>query len=164
MQLDVGLSNKAIDVVMLLIKPTVPHKTRSRSNCSFVDLQNAVTSEVSLRDHERGFPEAGNLTPARGFLAFEKTRCVASHSKAKLGHALAYDLRIRSGFEPSGLDRPGRLPHQQGLCEARLGYRDGPPQLGAPTSTTVPVRTPPWTFVGASRTTCDAKKKSRTLR
>jgi len=164
MQLDVGLSNKAIDVVILLIKPTVPHKTRSRSNCSFVDLQNAVTSEVSLRDHERSFPEAGNLKPARGFLAFEKTRCVASHSKAKLGHALAYDLRIRSGFEPSGLDRPGRLPHQQGLCEARLGYRDGPPQLGAPTSTTVPVRTPPWTFVGASRTTCDAKKKSRTLR
>ena len=26
------------------------------------------------------------------------------------------------------LDRPGRLPHQQGLCEARLGYRDGSPQ------------------------------------
>ena len=26
---------------------------------------------------------------------------------------------------------PGRLPHQQGLCEARLGYRDGSPQLGA---------------------------------
>ena len=26
---------------------------------------------------------------------------------------------LRSGFESSGLDRPGRLPHQQGLCEAR---------------------------------------------
>ena len=24
------------------------------------------------------------------------------------------------------------MPHQQGLCEARLGYRDGSPQLGAP--------------------------------
>ena len=35
-------------------------------------------------------------------------------------------LGLRSGFEPSGLDRPGRLPHQQGLCEARLGYRAGP--------------------------------------
>ena len=32
-------------------------------------------------------------------------------------------LGLRSGFEPSGLDRPGRLP-QQGLCEARLGYQD----------------------------------------
>jgi len=30
----------------------------------------------------------------------------------------------RSGFEPSGLDRPGRLPHQQGLCEVRLGCQD----------------------------------------
>ena len=37
---------------------------------------------------------------------------------------------LRSGFEPSGLDRPGRLPHQQGLCEAaRLGLQDGSPQL-----------------------------------
>jgi len=26
----------------------------------------------------------------------------------------------------------GRLPQQQGLSEARLGYRDGSPQLGAP--------------------------------
>ena len=41
-------------------------------------------------------------------------------------------LGLRSGFESPGLDRPGRLPHQQGLCEARLGYRDGSPQLGAP--------------------------------
>ena len=39
-------------------------------------------------------------------------------------------LGLRSGFEPSGLDRPGRLPHQQGLCEARLGYRDRSPQGG----------------------------------
>ena len=37
-----------------------------------------------------------------------------------------------SGFDSPGLDRPGRLPHQQGLCEARLGYRDRSPQLGAP--------------------------------
>jgi hypothetical protein len=29
-------------------------------------------------------------------------------------------LELRSGFDPPGLDRPGRLPHQQGLCEARL--------------------------------------------
>ena len=43
-----------------------------------------------------------------------------------------HGLGLRSGFEPSGLDRPGRLPHQQGLCEARLGYRDGSLQLGAP--------------------------------
>ena len=35
------------------------------------------------------------------------------------------------GFEPSDLDRPGRQPHQQGLCEARLGCRDRSPQLGA---------------------------------
>ena len=30
------------------------------------------------------------------------------------------------------LERPGRQPHQQGLCEARLGYQDESPQLGAP--------------------------------
>ena len=41
-------------------------------------------------------------------------------------------LGLRSGFEPPDLDRPGRLPHQQGLCEARLGYQDESPQLGAP--------------------------------
>ena len=40
------------------------------------------------------------------------------------------ELRLRSGFEDSDLERPGRLPHQQGLCEARLGYRDRSPQLG----------------------------------
>jgi len=42
----------------------------------------------------------------------------------------APDLRLRSGFEDADLERPGRLPHQQGLCEARLGYRDRSPQLG----------------------------------
>ena len=41
-------------------------------------------------------------------------------------------LGLRSGFESPDLDRPGRQLHQQGLCEARLGYRDGSPQLGAP--------------------------------
>ena len=41
------------------------------------------------------------------------------------------DLGLGSGFDPPDLDRPGKLPHQQGLCEARLGYRDGSPQLGA---------------------------------
>ena len=46
------------------------------------------------------------------------------HSSRRLG--------LKCGFEPSGLDRPGRLPHQQGLCEARLGYQDESPQLGAP--------------------------------
>ena len=46
--------------------------------------------------------------------------------------AIVEDLGLRSGFEPSDLDRPGRQPHQQGLCEARLGCRDGSPQLGAP--------------------------------
>ena len=40
-------------------------------------------------------------------------------------------LGLRSGFDPPDLDRPGRLPHQQGLCEARLGYQDESPQ-GAP--------------------------------
>jgi len=44
------------------------------------------------------------------------------------------DLGLRSGFDPPDLDRPGRLPHQQGLCEARLGCRDGSPQLGASSS------------------------------
>jgi len=33
------------------------------------------------------------------------------------------DLGLRNGFEPPGLERPGRLPHQQGLCEVRLGCR-----------------------------------------
>ena len=42
------------------------------------------------------------------------------------------DLGFRSGFDPPDLDRPGRQPHQQGLCEARLGCQDGSPQLGAP--------------------------------
>ena len=41
-------------------------------------------------------------------------------------------LGLKSGFDPPDLDRPGRLPHQQGLCEARLGYQDESPQLGAP--------------------------------
>ena len=41
-------------------------------------------------------------------------------------------LGLRGDFDPPDLDRPGRLPHQQGLCEARLGYRDGSPQLGTP--------------------------------
>ena len=36
-------------------------------------------------------------------------------------------LGLESGFEPTDLDRPGRLPQQQGPCEARLGYRDGSP-------------------------------------
>ena len=51
---------------------------------------------------------------------------------AAAGCHISRDLGLRSGFEPPDLDRPGRLPHQQGLCEARLGYRDGSPQLGAP--------------------------------
>jgi len=33
-------------------------------------------------------------------------------------------LRLRSGFDPPDLDTPGRLPHQQGLCAARLDYQD----------------------------------------
>ena len=40
-------------------------------------------------------------------------------------------LGLERGFEPPDLDRPGRLPHEQGLCEARLGYQDESPQLGA---------------------------------
>ena len=33
------------------------------------------------------------------------------------------DLGLRSGFESPDLERPGRQLHQQGLSEARLGYR-----------------------------------------
>jgi len=36
-------------------------------------------------------------------------------------------LRVKSGFESPDLDRPSRQLHQQGLSEARLGYRDGSP-------------------------------------
>ena len=36
-------------------------------------------------------------------------------------------LGLRSGFDPPDLERPGKLPHQQGLCEARLGYQDESP-------------------------------------
>ena len=39
-------------------------------------------------------------------------------------------LGLGSGFDPPDLDRPGRQLHQQGLCEARLGYQDESPQLG----------------------------------
>ena len=36
------------------------------------------------------------------------------------------DLGLRSGFDPPDLDRPGRQPHQQGLCEGgREGGREG---------------------------------------
>ena len=37
-------------------------------------------------------------------------------SRARMG--------LKSGFDPPDLERPGRLPHQQGLCEARLDYQD----------------------------------------
>ena len=38
------------------------------------------------------------------------------------GVVVYYAGELRCGCDPSGLDRPGRLPHQQGLCgEARLG-------------------------------------------
>ena len=66
-----------------------------------------------------------------------------------LSHTLALDapvmdivsLGLRSGFESPDLERPGRLPHKQGLREARLGYRDGSPQLGAPGPGVPPGRT-----------------------
>ena len=47
-------------------------------------------------------------------------------------------LGLRSGFESPDLDSPGRLPHQQGLCEARLGNQleDGLSQLGCTLSGT----------------------------
>jgi len=45
------------------------------------------------------------------------------------GEAAAGRLGLRSGFEPPDLDRPGRQPHQQGPCEARLGCQDESPQL-----------------------------------
>ena len=40
--------------------------------------------------------------------------------------------RLASGFEPPDLDKPGRQPHQQGLCEARLGYQDSTCKTGHP--------------------------------
>ena len=49
---------------------------------------------------------------------------------AEVMEEFANESGLRSGFESPGLDRPGRLPHQQGLCEARLGYRDGPGHPG----------------------------------
>jgi len=56
---------------------------------------------------------------------------LSGHAKNKVGSLSGErDLKLRSGFEPPDLDRPGRLPHQQGLCEARLGYQDESPQLG----------------------------------
>ena len=39
-------------------------------------------------------------------------------------------LGLRRGFESPDLDTPGRQLHRQGLCEARLGYRDGLPNWG----------------------------------
>jgi len=55
------------------------------------------------------------------------------------GHGLLFitvillqDLGLTSGFESPDLDRLGRLSHQQGLCEARLGCQDESPQLGPP--------------------------------
>jgi hypothetical protein len=52
---------------------------------------------------------------------------------------LRRDFRLRSGFESPDLDGIGvvstprvSIGPEQGLCEARLGYRDGSPQLGAP--------------------------------
>jgi len=43
-------------------------------------------------------------------------------------------LGLGSGFESPDLDRPVRQPHQQGVCEARLGpgYRDGSPPKRTP--------------------------------
>ena len=73
--------------------------------------------------------------PAGGLAGSECGRCAkALLPPAAFPPVLASEavLGLRSGFESPGLDRPGRLPHQQGLCEARLGYRDGSPQLGAP--------------------------------
>jgi hypothetical protein len=39
------------------------------------------------------------------------------------------------------IDRRGRLPHQQGLSEARLGCQDGSPRLGARVRMYMPVQT-----------------------
>ena len=37
----------------------------------------------------------------------------------KLGVGLALFLGLRSGFDPPDLERPGRLPHQQGLSNKK---------------------------------------------
>ena len=56
-------------------------------------------------------------------------------------------LELRSDFDPPDLDRPGRLPHQQGLCEVRPGYQESKTshpgcQLGAPDVDDVDERSP----------------------
>jgi hypothetical protein len=76
-----------------------------------------------------------------GRLGFRLHQCVLRNTLAgsktvvsmSRNPTVATHLGLRSGFDPPDLERPGRLPHQleQGLCEARLGYRDGSPQLGA---------------------------------
>ena len=46
--------------------------------------------------------------------------------------ALVGVLGLKSGFEPPDLDRPGRLPHQQGLCEASHSLGSGEKGLRNP--------------------------------
>ena len=54
----------------------------------------------------------------------------SEQSRVRAFRERVYTLRVV--FEPPDLDRPGRLPHQQGLFEARLGCEDESTQFGAP--------------------------------
>jgi hypothetical protein len=60
----------------------------------------------------RSSPWPQKLGSSDSELLLRAFRVSSSESSSPLG--------LGSGFEPSDLDRPGRLPHQQGLCEARL--------------------------------------------
>ena len=64
--------------------------------------------------------------------SFKLDRDLTSKVTGTVDWRISESLGLKSGFESPNLDRPGRLPHQQGLCEARLGCRDGSPQLGGP--------------------------------
>ena len=55
-------------------------------------------------------------TPDRAMLRCSRFLCLAP---LLLGR--------KKWFRPPDLDRPGRQPHQQGPCEARLGYQDESP-------------------------------------
>ena len=98
------------------------------------------------RVYEAPFPERAGRLPRAGPLGQASKRQEdgfsvtgpGSSSKVQVPRKTLKPVTVtvtglRSGFDPPDLERLGRLPHQQGLCEAaRLGYRDRSPQLGAP--------------------------------
>jgi len=84
--------------------------------------------------------ETGRFSTSAGFANGKASLPRTGPDNAHMTEHRGYDimwratggLGLESGFDPPDLDRPGRLPHQQGLCEARLGCQDESPQLGAP--------------------------------